>query len=49
MKIRLFDIFNETYTYNNSQVYLTNIIEDYVRKIIKILNGENIKFPEFII
>lgn len=47
IKIVIFTIFNQTYLYQGSQMYLTNIVKDYVRKIIKILNGELSEIPEF--
>lgn len=47
IKMVIFDIFNQTYLYQENQMYLTNIVKDYVRRIIKILNGELLEIPEF--
>lgn len=49
-KYQLFSIFQNTYVYNNQNMYLTNIIEHYIKKILSCLDkGELTKMPEFII
>lgn len=40
IKRQLFALFTNNYAYNFQQMYLTNIIQDYTKKIIKVLNGE---------
>lgn len=47
MKRNLFELFNNKYFYRNKEMYLTNIISDYTKKIIKTLNNEQEKIPEF--
>lgn len=47
MKKRLFDIFSDTYSYNEKEMYLTNIASDYTKKVIKVLNEEMEGVPEF--
>lgn len=47
LKRRLFDMFINTYTYDGKQMYLTNIASDYTKKLIKTLNGEGERIPEF--
>ncbi|SLM84819.1 CRISPR-associated protein Cas1 [Vagococcus fluvialis bH819] len=47
MKKRLFDIFSDTYSYNEKEMYLTNIASDYTKKVIKVLNEETEGVPEF--
>ena len=47
IKRRLFDLFSQTYDYGNKQMYLTNIASDYTKKVIKVLNGETERIPEF--
>ncbi|MDH6365210.1 CRISPR-associated protein Cas1 [Enterococcus sp. PF1-24] len=47
-KHRLFDIFQKTYDYNKKKMYLTNIIEHYVKKVLSCLDKQTLdKFPEF--
>lgn len=47
-KHRLFTIFQKTYRYNDKEMYLTNIIEHYVKKILTCLDKQDIKnIPEF--
>lgn len=47
IKRQLFSIFSDTFLYNGKQMYLTNIISDYTKKIIKALNTEGKGVPEF--
>lgn len=47
IKRHLFDLFSETYKYGNQSMYLTNIIADYTKKVIKRLNNEKEGVPEF--
>jgi len=44
---QLFELFNQTYKYNNQEMYLTNIISDYVKKVIQYLNEERKELPRF--
>lgn len=47
-KHRLFTIFQRTYRYNEKEMYLTNIIEHYVKKVLTCLDQQDIKnIPEF--
>ncbi len=47
MKRRLFDIFSENYLYKGKEMFLTNITDDYTKKVVKVLNGEMEGVPEF--
>ncbi|MGB4920741.1 MAG: type II CRISPR-associated endonuclease Cas1 [Enterococcus aquimarinus] len=47
MKRNLFELFNSTYYYRNKEMFLTNIISDYTKKIIKTLNNEQESIPIF--
>lgn len=47
MKRSIFDIFINLYPYNGKQMYLTNIISDYVKKVVKELNNEGKGVPVF--
>lgn len=47
IKRRILDIFNRTYKYHDKNAYLTNIISDYVRRIIRALNREITEIDEF--
>jgi CRISPR-associated endonuclease Cas1 subtype II len=40
IKRQLFTLFTNNYVYNFQQMYLTNIVQDYTKKVIKVLNGE---------
>lgn len=40
IKRQLFKLFTNNYVYNFQQMYLTNIVQDYTKKVIKVLNGE---------
>lgn len=47
MKRSIFDIFNNLYPYQDKQMYLTNIVSDYVKKVVKELNNEGKGVPVF--
>lgn len=47
VKRQLFGLFSETYRYNGSDMYLTNIIADYVKKVIDCLHEEREEVPVF--
>lgn len=47
IKRRLFDMFSQTYRYKNSDMFLTNIVNDYVKKVIDCLHGEQDMMPNF--
>lgn len=47
-KHRLFEIFHRTYKYGNKKMYLTNVIEHYIKKVLQSLDKKEIKtIPEF--
>ncbi|MBM7710993.1 CRISPR-associated endonuclease Cas1 subtype II [Enterococcus xiangfangensis] len=43
----LFELFTNQYTYNSKAMFLTNIASDYTKKVIKALNEEVERIPEF--
>ncbi|EQB23403.1 CRISPR-associated protein Cas1 [Streptococcus equi subsp. zooepidemicus SzS31A1] len=47
IKRQLLSIFSETYPYNGKEMYLSNIVSDYTKKVIKALNNEGEGVPEF--
>ena len=47
IKKELFSIFSETYPYNGKEMYLSNIVSDYTKKVIKALNQLDEEIPEF--
>lgn len=47
IKRELLTMFNTNYEYNNKRMFLTNIISDYTRKIVKAMNKEGEHIPEF--
>lgn len=47
IKRALFQLFTNNYKYNEKNMFLTNIVGDYTKKIIKALNGETQKVPSF--
>ncbi|MGT2686429.1 type II CRISPR-associated endonuclease Cas1 [Streptococcus porcinus] len=47
MKRQLFTIFSNTYSYNNKEMYLSNIVSDYTKKVVKALNNGGKGVPEF--
>ncbi|MEG0919734.1 MAG: type II CRISPR-associated endonuclease Cas1 [Anaerovoracaceae bacterium] len=42
-KHKLFEIFEEQYTYNNKHMYLVNIVEHYVKKVIDALDNNKLE------
>ncbi|HHJ8211710.1 TPA: subtype II CRISPR-associated endonuclease Cas1, partial [Streptococcus pyogenes] len=46
-KRELFTLFSDTFSYNGKEMYLTNIISDYTKKVVKALNNEGKGVPEF--
>ncbi|MGT2949935.1 subtype II CRISPR-associated endonuclease Cas1 [Streptococcus cuniculi] len=47
IKRELFSIFSETYAYMGKEMYLSNIVSDYTKKVVKALNNEGKGVPEF--
>ena len=47
IKRELFTIFSDTFHYNDKDMYLTNIVSDYTKKIIQALNQPEKGVPEF--
>lgn len=47
MKRKLFDLFTNLYGYGNKEMYLTNIVSDYTKKVIKVLNNDEERIPIF--
>lgn len=47
IKYSLFDLFSTTYLFHEKEMYLVNIIESYVRKILTSLNEEKAEVPIF--
>lgn len=47
IKKQLFNLFNQTYLYGNSEMYLTNIVSDYVKKTIDCLHKNKTLSVEF--
>ena len=47
IKRELFTIFSDTFQYNTKEMYLTNIVSDYTKKVIKALNNNGKGVPEF--
>lgn len=47
IKRHLFSIFSNTYQYNGKEMYLTNIVSDYTKKVVKSLNNQGKGVPEF--
>ena len=39
IKRELFSIFSDTFQYNDKEMYLTNIVSDYTKKVIQSLNN----------
>lgn len=48
MKRKLLNLFSDTYLFEGKDMYLTNIVEIYVKKVLQALNQGDIKIPEFI-
>lgn len=47
IKRELFSLFSDTFSYNDKEMYLTNIVSDYTKKVIKALNHPGKGVPEF--
>ncbi|WP_086350881.1 type II CRISPR-associated endonuclease Cas1 [Candidatus Enterococcus clewellii] len=47
MKRALFDLFTNNYMYNKKKMFLTNIVGDYTKKVVKVLNAEMEGVPKF--
>ena len=47
IKRRLFDLFLTNYSYEKKEMFLTNIVADYTKKVIKALNKEAKGVPHF--
>lgn len=47
IKRHLFSIFSNTYQYNGKEMYLTNIVSDYTKKVVKSLNNQGKGVPGF--
>lgn len=47
IKRQLFCLFSTTYDYQNKGMYLTNIVSDYTKKVVKVLNEERKGVPTF--
>lgn len=47
MKRFLFELFTNQYIYNSKAMFLTNIASDYTKKVIKVLNEQTERIPEF--
>ncbi|GAA0053679.1 UNVERIFIED_CONTAM: type II CRISPR-associated endonuclease Cas1 [Streptococcus canis] len=47
IKRELFTLFSDTFLYNGKEMYLTNIVSDYTKKVVKALNNKGKGVPEF--
>jgi len=47
MKRMLFKMFETTFPYNGQDMFLTNIVSDYVKKTMSMLHGETVTMPVF--
>ena len=47
IKSKLFQIFINNYEYSGKEMFLSNIISDYTKKIVKALNNEGEGVPVF--
>lgn len=47
IKRMLFQMFEQTFHYQGQGMFLTNIVADYVKKIISVLHGETVEMPIF--
>lgn len=47
IKRALFELFGNKYLYNSKEMFLTNIASDYTKKVVKVLNEETERIPEF--
>ena len=48
VKRELLKLFTRTYSYENAEMYLNNIVKKYTRQMIDYLHQENTKVPEFL-
>lgn len=47
MKYALFEMFNQQYSFNGKEMFLTNIVSGYTKKVISALNNQNKGVPTF--
>ncbi|MGT2846317.1 type II CRISPR-associated endonuclease Cas1 [Streptococcus massiliensis] len=47
IKRELLTIFSDTFIYDGKEMYLSNIVSDYTKKVVKALNNEGKGVPEF--
>ncbi|MDT2634917.1 type II CRISPR-associated endonuclease Cas1 [Enterococcus dongliensis] len=47
IKRAIFELFTNQYVYNSKTMFLTNIVSDYTKKVVKVLNEESERIPEF--
>ncbi|MGT2866864.1 type II CRISPR-associated endonuclease Cas1 [Streptococcus fryi] len=47
LKRELFTMFSDTFLYRGKEMYLTNIVSDYTKRVIKCLNKDGEEIPEF--
>lgn len=47
IKRELFSIFSNTYRYRDKEMFLSNIVSDYTKRVIKSLNKDGEGVPEF--
>ena len=47
LKRDLFQLFCKTYHYDKKEMFLSNIVSEYTKKVIKVLNGEKAEIPVF--
>lgn len=47
IKRALFSLFSETFQYGKGEMYLNNIVSDYTKKFVKVMNGELDEVPVF--
>lgn len=47
IKRELFSIFSETFSYQGKEMFLTNIVSDYTKKVVKALNSKGRGVPIF--
>jgi CRISPR-associated endonuclease Cas1 subtype II len=49
IKRMLFKMFEATFSYDGQEMFLTNIVSDYVKKTMSILHGETVVMPVFVL
>lgn len=47
IKRSLFSLFSDKYSYGNKEMFLTNIVSDYTKKVVKNLNNDIQELPTF--